>query len=175
MKVSEEGIKFISSFETVDGEPNLKAIKSPETDEHGKPKYEIGFGHNSDSYFRVDADSEISYEQAFDILRHDIQEAESVINKWCKNNDLFFTQQEFDAMCCALYNGVGITSIKTGICKALTAHGKGEDQPEQVKREWLKWVYFTDGKKGKVKANGLIKRRKDELRLFFEGLYQRTY
>lgn len=175
MKISQEGIKFIANFETVDGEPNLTAIKSPETDSRGRVKYEIGWGHNSDEYFPVNADTTITYEQALDILRHDLTEVENRINRWIKNNDLYFTHQEFDAMCSALYNGVAITSISTGIGMALIDYGRGNDCIDRISKEWNKWVYFTDGSKGKVKANGLIKRRKDEVRLFTDGLYERTY
>lgn len=174
MNISKNGVLFIANFETIDGAPNLKAIKSPETDSKGRSKYEIGWGHNSDKYFVVTPESTITYEQAVDILEHDLGEATSILNKWCAIQDLFFTQQQFDAMCSALYNGVDITSGNSGISRALHDWGRGTENPDKVKAEWRRWVYMTVSGK-KVKANGLIKRREDELRLFFDGEYRRTY
>lgn len=166
MKLSEQGIKFITGFETPGGEPYLKAIKSPETNPDGSTKYEIGWGHNSDSFFKVTKDSTITYQEAVDIFSHDVGEVESALNKWIAANHLNLEQHEYDALCSAMYNGVPITNSKYGISRAIASH----TDENVISEEWNKWVYMTAGGK-KVKANGLIARRKKEINLYLNGNY----
>ena len=59
MKSSDNLIKFIGSYETATGEPSLTAVKSPEQNSK-ETKYEIGWGHSSDSYFPVNKDTKIT-------------------------------------------------------------------------------------------------------------------
>lgn len=166
MSLSEAGIKFITGFETPNGEPYLKAVKSPETNKDGSLKYEIGWGHNSDSFFRVTKDSIITKQEALDIFKHDVSEVEEALNQWIKEFNLSFVQHEFDALCSALYNGIPITNSQYGISRAIANHLGSIT----IANEWRKWVYMTvNGKK--VKANGLIKRREKELNLYFSGEY----
>lgn len=166
MKLSEQGIKFITGFETPGGEPYLKAVKSPESNKDGSTKYEIGWGHNSDEFYTVTKDSTITRQEAVDIFSHDIGEVESVLNKWIEDNGLNLMQHEYDALCSAMYNGVPITNSKYGISRAIANHM----DENVIADEWSKWVYMTAGGK-KVKANGLIARRKKEINLYLNGDY----
>lgn len=166
MKLSENGIEFITAFETPNGEPYLKAVKSPESNKDGSVKYEIGWGHNSDDFYTVTKDSTITYSEAINIFSHDISEVESMLNDWIGHNGLSFKQHEYDALCSALYNGVPITNSKYGISRSI----KNQSDCKTIADEWGKWVYMTvNGKK--VKANGLIKRRSKEIRLYIDGKY----
>lgn len=168
MKVSDNLIKFIGSYETSDGKPHLKAVKSPEQPDPKNVKYEIGWGHNSDEYFTVSKDSEITYEKACDLLRYDIWQAEFSVKRFCVKHNLTPTQNEFDAMVSAAYNGVGIGNESYGITKAII---KGD--PAEIEKCWKQWNKMTvNGKK--VVAGGLVKRRADELNIFFNGVYKRT-
>lgn len=171
MNISNDGIKFIARYETEDGKPNLTAIKSPEQPENGEVKYEIGFGHNSDSYYTVTADSKITEEQAYAILEHDINEAVSLVNSFLRKYLLaeLINQHQFDALISAAYNGIPLYDGKCGLSKALIAM-----DDDKIEKEWGRWVYMTvKGKK--VKAWGLVRRRADEIELYFCGDYKRDY
>lgn len=166
MKLSEQGIKFITNFETPGGKPYLKAVKSPETNPDGTTKYEIAWGHNSDSFYTVTKDSVITYQEALDIFRHDIGEVESALNKWIEATGLSLDQNEYDALCSAMYNGVPITNSKFGISRAIAK----QLDSDVIASEWSKWIYMTVSGK-KVKANGLINRRNKEIELYINGNY----
>ena len=132
MNISNDGIKFIARYETADGEPNLTAIKSPEQPKNGKTKYEIGFGHNSDSYYTVTADSKITEEQAYAILEHDINEALSLVNNYLRKYSIAerINQHQFDALISFSFNvGTGWiyngSYLKTLILSAGNCKGGG--------------------------------------------------
>lgn len=173
MKTSKRGLSFIARHETPGGVPYLNAVKSPETCGTGI-KYEIGFGHNSDNYFKVDADTAITTAKAYDLLRHDVAEAEFAVNKFIERFNLIVTQEQFDAMISAVYNGVPVYNQRTGICRAIVQYcdpaPNATDEAAPLIKEWNRWIYMTRNGK-KVIANGLVKRRKNELRLFLDGLY----
>ena len=172
MKSSDNLIKFIGSYETATGEPSLTAVKSPEQNSK-ETKYEIGWGHNSDSYFQVNKNTKITYEKAIDLLHYDIKEAEDIINKFLKTLSYTPPQHEFDAMVSARYNGIPIGSSKCSLTQAIRLHDL-----YQIQKCWSMWVYMTvkdkTGKPQKVRASGLVKRRQDELRIYIEGIYERT-
>lgn len=167
MRTSRKGLEFIAKYETSDGKPNLRAVKSPEQPLQGV-KYEIGFGHNSDEHYIVTKDSVITEEFAYKLLEYDVKQAENKINRWIKKNNLILNQHEFDALVSATFNGIPI-GTNIGLTKALIS-----DEIDAIKREWRRWVYMTvKGKK--VKAGGLVKRREDELHLYLLGDYERNY
>ena len=181
MKPSEACLLFIASYETNDGKPNLKAVPSPEQP-GGALKYEIGWGHNSDNYFAVHKDSVITYEQALDLLKHDTLEAARLIDAFIKAQGLKFSQNEYDAMISAVYNGVPLYSKSTGIYCALVAYCEAKESQDpraiciavtEVCKQWRRWVYMTVNG-AKKKAQGLITRREDELDMFVRGNYERT-
>lgn len=168
MIVDNAGLEFIARYETADGKPNLKAIKSPEQPNRGV-KYEIGFGHNSDDFYPVRADSVITIEQAYSILAHDVAEASAQVNSFMRRFNLHFNQHQFNALVSAAFNGVPVYNGSCGLSRALI---RGDN--EAIKSEWMRWIYMTvKGKK--VKASGLVRRRTDELELYFNGDYQRDY
>lgn len=169
MKLSDQGLKFIAHYETVDGEPNLKAIKSTETYKDGRTKYEIGWGHTSDMFFTVNKNTEITYADAVDLLKHDVIEAENLTRGFIHKNRLKLEQCQFDALVSLAYNGVPFYAAHTGLYKALVS---GDE--EAIRREWMRWTKATiKGKKKELK--GLVLRRKDELELYFNGEYNRDY
>lgn len=171
MNISNDGIKFIARYETADGKPNLTAIKSPEQPKNGKTKYEIGFGHNSDSYYTVTADSKITEEQAYAILEHDINEAVSLVNNYLRKYSIAerINQHQFDALISAAFNGIPVYDSKCGLSKAII-----ENNADKIEKEWGRWIYMTvKGKK--VKSWGLVRRRADEIELYFCGDYKRDY
>lgn len=167
MRTSRKGLEFIAKYETPDGKPNLRAVKSPEQPLQGV-KYEIGFGHNSDERYIVTKDSVITEEFAYKLLEYDVKQAENRINRWIKKNNLILNQHEFDALISATFNGIPI-GTDIGLTKALIS-----DEIDAIKREWRRWVYMTVRGK-KVKAGGLVKRREDELHLYLLGDYERNY
>lgn len=169
MRLSEQGLKFIASYETSSGEPNLKAVKSVETYKDGSPKYEIGWGHTSNNVFRVTKNTVITYEQAVAILQKDVQNAEQIVNSFNARHEYNLKQHEFDALVSLAYNGVPFWLYSTGIYKALLSRDE-----EQIAYEWNRWNKATVGSK-KLVLNGLVRRRKDELNVFFKGVYERTY
>lgn len=178
MNISEQGLTFIAGLETPEGKPFLKAIKSVESNKDGSVKYEIGFGHTSDAILKVDATTEISEEQAYDLLAADVQECEDRLNNYIKRYKLKLKQNEFDALISAMYNGVPCTSMDTGIGFALYEYGslhaktlpeyRATDIKKSVTNELARWKFITQSGK-KVECKGLINRRKKEIDLFVHG------
>lgn len=164
MKSSRPLLEFIATFEASGG-PHLKAVKSVEDG-----NWEIGFGHLSDDYFPVSEGTYISEEQAYDLLRHDVGEAEAAVNAFAAKHFLHFAQHEFDAIVSAVFNGVDCTSGRTGISKALIKWGGGEHCASEVRDELSRWVYATVGGR-KVKLKGLARRRNAEAKMFLDGVY----
>lgn len=179
MQASEELLKFIAAFESPGGRPALKAVQSPEQPApDGGIKYEIGFGHNSNTYLQVTADTVITEQQAWDLLRKDLWSKEQVLNRWLDKGHMLCNQHEYDGMLSALYNGVPLTNERQcGLSRAIKAYlnpaifeEAREEASYKVCDEWERWVYATvNGQK--VKLPGLVKRRGGELSIFLDGDY----
>lgn len=91
MKVSDNGLKFTAAWEKFSPTP-YRATK-----EEGH--LTIGYGH----YGRdVKPGMVVTEEQALEMLKDDMAEAEGCANRYCKPGA--FSQSEFDAICDCLFN-----------------------------------------------------------------------
>lgn len=136
MKISEDGVNLIKSFEGV----RLKAYKCVPTEKY----YTIGYGH-----YGVEAELVITMEEAEQILISDLAKFEAKVNKY--HEKYHFNQNQFDALVSFTYN--------VGNINGLTANGTRS--LEEISDKMLE--YNKSG--GKVLA-GLSRRRKTEQALF---------
>lgn len=141
MRISEKGIDFIKQKEGC----SLKVY----LDVGGKPT--IGVGHLIIKGESIP--SEITDEQAEELLRVDLKVAEDAINRHVK---VPLDQDQFDALCSLIFNiGVG-AFIRSTLLKELN-----KNNILKAASEFLRWVYV-----GKKISPGLVARRKDEVALF---------
>lgn len=177
MELSKSALELIKIYETGDGKPHLKAIKSPETNKDGSIKYEIGYGHNSDKHLTVTADTVIDYATAEKLLKEDTKEACILVNDILKSLNLCrIAQHEYDALVMAVYNGVQFYNKNTNSHKILVNYFKNrcENTEKELKSAWLSWSKATINGIKKT-LDGLKLRRLDEIELFFKGDYERDY
>ena len=138
MKISENGISLIKSFEGL----RLKAYKAVSTEEY----YTIGYGHYGAD---VAEDMVITEEQAEVYLKADLAKYEGYVNTTVKT--FAPNQNQFDALVSFTYN-CGLESLKR-LTNGRTA--------EQVAEHITAYVYS-----GGKKLEGLVKRRNAEKALF---------
>lgn len=140
MKISENGLKLIISFEGF----CPKATKAVKTEKY----YTIGYGHYGKD---VDEKQTITKEEALSLLKKDMKRFETKVMKY--NNCYNFTQNEFDALVSFAYN--------VGNIDKLTA--KGTRTKKEIADAML--LYIKSG--GNV-LEGLRKRRIRERELFLK-------
>lgn len=174
MKISVSGLHFIAKWENANG-PALKAIKSPERNRDGSVKYEIGFGHNSDDFFQVTPDSTITEQQAYELLQHDVTEAENRVNALVNRPDWprLPTQNEFDAMVSAVFNGVCLDKPEKArrTYRTLFAYFAGNASKDDLREAWCSWCKARNAAGELVILPGLEFRRFQEFDMFCEGTY----
>lgn len=174
MKISAEGLQFIAMCENANG-PALKAIKSPERNRDGSVKYEIGFGHNSDDFFQVTPGSTITEQQAYELLQHDVAEAERRVNALVNRPDWprLPTQYEFDAMVSAVFNGVCLDNPNKAkkTYRTLFAYFAGNASQEELGAAWCLWCKARNAAGELVILPGLEVRRNKEVDMFCRGEY----
>ena len=114
----------------------------------------IGYGHTGG----VKEGDRITQEQAVELLRQDVQSAESALNRMKIKYGVRFKVHEFDALVSFIFNvGVGNFEKSTMYKKIIAGEPKG-----QIAGEFSKWIIVT--KNGvKTKNVGLINRRRDEM------------
>lgn len=143
MKISEQGIALIKSFESC----KLTAYKAVDTEK----QYTIGWGHYGAD---VKAGQTISQDEADALLSSDLQQFVKYTNTYTKTLNL--NQNQFDALVSFCYN-CGPKKLKELV------NGR---TPEEIAE------HITDSahtkSKGKV-LNGLVRRRKEEKKLFCRG------
>lgn len=141
MKVSETGLDLIKSFEGL----RLTAYKPVKSETY----YTIGFGHYGPD---VLPGMHITYEQALDLLRKDIQKYETHVS--LSDPVYHWTQNEFDALVSFAFNVGSITQLtaKNTRTKAqiaakmlLYVKGSGKTLPGLVKRRIKEHDLFTTG------------------------------
>lgn len=137
MQTSQNGINLIKKFEGV----RLKAYKPVKTEQY----WTIGYGHYGAD---VAQNMEITQEQAEQYLKQDLKKFENYVN----NKKLDLNQNQFDALVSFTYN-CGPGSLNT-LC-----NGRSIDQIGNALK-----LYNKAG--GKTLA-GLVKRRQQEMDLFF--------
>ncbi len=143
MKISEQGIALIKSFESC----KLTAFKALSTEEH----YTIGWGHYGAD---VKAGQTISQDEADALFSSDIQRFVKYTNTYSKNITL--NQNQFDALVSFCYN------CGPGTLKKLVSSRTVEEIAEHITDE-----PYTRSK-GKV-IKGLVRRRQQEKELFCKG------
>jgi lysozyme len=142
MESSEVLIEKIKEFEGL----WLKAYLDPA----GVPT--IGYGHTGDD---VKLGDRISKYWAEDLLRRDLREVEAAVNEL----NVATKQGQFDALVSFAFN-MGVERLKKStLLKRIRSGGS----VKAITSEWMRWVY-ADGKK----LRGLVKRRRWEVRRFFE-------
>lgn len=146
MKVSEKGLELIKSSEGL----RLKAYLC------SAGVWTIGYGHTKG----VKRGMVISEAQAEDLLRDDLRDVESVLNRIPVNSLL---QQQFDALASFVFNFGATKFGSSTLLKRVIKRDPGAVE------EFHKWVWETgpDGKKRK--SDGLIRRRIREAKLFTTG------
>ena len=140
MRTSRKGIEFIKAHEGL----RLDAYLCPA----GVPT--IGYGHTHG----VKMGDRITEEQAERLLIGDLAVAERGVNRY--GFDL--TQNQFDALVSFVYN------IGAGNFRSSTLLKRLKDNPNDpdIEYQFRRWVYGG----GKV-LPGLVRRRKDEAKLYF--------
>lgn len=141
MNLSDNGLKFIKSFEGFSA--------TPYKDTAGKMS--IGYGHLMK--FGENFDQGISPDQAEVLLAKDVSYAESCVSQYVKVD---LTQNEYDALVSFTYNLGGKALAGSTLLKLLNA-----DNFEGAANEFLRWNHVN----GKVSA-GITRRRQAEKDLF---------
>ena len=139
MKISDAGLDLIQRFEGC----KLKAYQD------SVHVWTIGVGHTGD----VQPGQEITQEEAMELLRQDVEDAEKCVNV-CVTAPL--SQGQFDALVSFCFNlGCGALRRSTLLQKVNASDFDG------ASREFVKW-----NKAGGVVLNGLTRRREAEAELF---------
>jgi lysozyme len=156
MKTSSDGVEFICQFEGFFGSLyNCPANHAT-----------IGFGHlvhmgpidgrASESEFK----DGLTRDQALDLLREDLTRYEASVNRVFAGRDL--EQNEYDALVSFCYN-CGPAALDTA---SFVKSIKDGYQREDISERWQRWNKGD----GKV-LPGLVRRRKAEVTLYFDGVY----
>lgn len=116
-------------------------------------KLTIGYGHvilDHEDYLRT---ARLNVDEALAILKTDMADAESAVEKYIK---VELNDNQFAALCSFTFN-LGAGNLKESTLRRLLNRGDYNSVPAQLNR----WVYT-----GKTKLNGLVRRRRDEGKLF---------
>jgi len=149
MTISDDGIRFMKSWE--------KLYLTPYDDGYGYPT--IGWGHLIKK--GEDYSQGITREDADDLFLSDLAWAERTVNR-VKTN---LTQQQYDALVSLVFN-IGETNFhKSTLLKLLNIPGD-QDEDEQ----FAKWR-----KSGGRVSRGLEKRRRQEMNIYNNGVYEFTH
>jgi lysozyme len=116
----------------------------------------------------------ITKQQAYDLLKSDLAIAEAII----KRHNLILNQNQFDALCCLVFNIGGGNFGASTLLKKLQGHSP---RPE-VEAAWRMWKFGGSGESNgrdddndglidepgeKQLLSGLVKRREEEIKLYF--------
>lgn len=143
MKTSSQGLNLIKHHEGF----RSKAYK----DVAGK--WTIGYGHLILPHELELITTELTHEQATDILRIDVRDAERSVQRLIR---VGLEQHEFDALVSFTFN-LGGGALQASTLRRLL----NENDRVGAAAQFLRWVY-AGGKKWK----GLVRRREDERDLF---------
>lgn len=139
MKISSAGLELIQEFEGLRQKAYLDAVGVPT----------IGFGHTNG----VKMGQSITYAQAVDYLREDVEDAENAVDRLVKAP---LSQNQFDALVSFTFNlGQGNLGKSTLLKKLNAGDYKGAAD------EFLKW-----NKAGGRTLHGLVRRREAERKMF---------
>ena len=146
MKISENGIKLIKKYEGL----RLQAYRAVSTEKY----YTIGYGHYGSD---VKKNMKITETKAEELLKKDLVKYENYINTYCiKNYKYNLSQNQFDALTSFVYN-CGLYNLKQ-----LCDYGRRDLTTISKK------ILLYNKSSGKILL-GLIKRRKEEQKLFLKN------
>jgi lysozyme len=146
MKISEKGLNLIKEFEGLKLSPYLCSANVP-TIGYGSTRYEDG------SRVKL-TDKAITKERAETLLMYTMQEFERIVLSKVR---VTLTQNQFDALVSHTYN----TGGSDGLFKLVNNKAS-----EALIRDWFENRYITAAG---VVQRGLIRRRKAEAEMFFQG------
>lgn len=147
-KINTHGLTLIKKFEGC----KLKAYK----DSAGV--WTIGYGHTGDVF----AGQTITQEEADDLLRFDVREAEHYLN----NEQIILNQNQYDALVSFIYN-VGYGNFRRSTLRKKVLRNPID---KSIRTEFMRWVYA-----GGRRLEGLKRRRKAEADLYFTISYITKY
>lgn len=149
MTPSKRILDFMKAFESLE----LDAYKDPGS-KNGLP---ITIGYGSTFYKdgkRINLGDKINIEQAEELFKWEVEMKTKVLNTMKLN----FNQNQFDAIVSFCYN-VGVGNFNNSVLKKKI---KNNPNDPTIDDEFKKWRY-NDGKV----VNGLIRRRKEEAKIYF--------
>lgn len=156
--ISDEALAFIISFEGFSAEPFWDVSR-----------YSIGYGNSYESAKKLFGEdcTEITEEQAFQLLKSEIVATEQYMNNFFVKNGIVLNQNQYDALLSFTYNvGIGWTTYKNeegGWCLLRTMLEEGPESwtEERVQKSFGSWVNAG----GQI-LPGLVQRRAAEAELF---------
>lgn len=151
MTLSDKGTRYLSNYEELRLDKHRDAVG----------KLTIGYGHRilaGESF-----PNEITSEEALRIYKDDVVKHMLPVQRYTKIN---LTQNQFDALTSFAFNA-GTEGYRTSTLLKLLNQGDFNGAAQ----EFPKWVW-GDGEDGKkVKVDGLVNRRRDDLNIFLYGIY----
>jgi lysozyme len=148
MNISDQGINAIKHFEGFRNRPYQDIVG----------KWTVGYGHLVRPGDGVVIGDFITPVQATTFLKHDLLEAEEVVNNYVQ---VSLTQFQFDALVSFVYNLGGANFIKSHLLSNLNA-----GDITAAANEFLKWDMA-----GNRHEEALKERREAEQRMFINGTY----
>lgn len=140
MKATNYALLLIKSFEQL----RLNSYLCP------AGVWTIGYGHTAG----VHQGMQITEKKADELLQQDIRNAEHCINQM----DADLTQEQFDALISFVFNigarGFNVSTIRKKILR--------DPNDPSIADEFRRWIYA-----GNKKMPGLIKRREQEIKLYY--------
>jgi GH24 family phage-related lysozyme (muramidase) len=126
----------------------------------------VGYGHvilpeDGDKY-----DNGITEEEATELLKRDLERVVyQYLNPWLEENSVVLTQQQYDALVSFTFNLGQSWMNGSGLSEALLSGDFSE-----VGAQMMRWVNVNGSP-----STGLYRRRNDEVNMFENGTYDRTY
>jgi len=150
MKVSDNGINLIKIFEGFRSSPYLCAA--------GKATIGYGSTYYPDGRKVTIGDPQITENKATKMLLLNLTKFENCINNSVKSQ---LTQNQFDALCCFIYNIGAANFTSSTLLKKVNIN----PNDESIKNEFMKWNKIrVDGLL--TKSSGLTRRRQTEYNLY---------
>lgn len=126
----------------------------------------VGYGHVITQDDGTKYDSGITENDARSLLESDLDRVVyQYLNPWISKNSISLTQQQYDALVSFTFN-VGQRWIKESTLKTVLENGDFD----KVGDAMMMWV-IVNGQR----SLGLYRRRTDEVNMFYDGVYARTY
>jgi len=143
MKISNTGLSLIKEFEGL----RLRAYRCP------AGVLTIGYGHTKN----VRENDILDQRKAEYLLIQDLAWVEDVVNRECSN----LNQNQFDALVSFVFNCGEKNFMRSTLLKCL----KANPQNTNIRGEFVRW-----NKGGGIVLAGLIRRRRAEADLYFNGI-----